>query len=69
MRFGFGTLRLAPREFWGLTPRELASAFEGLSGRTRPQPPDRATIDRLLAAFPDEVIGASSGSSGCNCED
>jgi uncharacterized phage protein (TIGR02216 family) len=54
MRFGFGTLRLGPREFWGLTPRELASAFEGLSGRTRPRPPDRATIDRLLAAFPDE---------------
>jgi uncharacterized phage protein (TIGR02216 family) len=54
MRFGFGVLKLSPREFWGLTPRELASAFEGVSGRSRPRPPERATIDRLIAAFPDE---------------
>jgi uncharacterized phage protein (TIGR02216 family) len=54
MRFGFGTLRLGAREFWGLTPRELAAAFEGVAGRTRPRPPERATIDRLMAAFPDE---------------
>jgi uncharacterized phage protein (TIGR02216 family) len=54
MRFGFGTLRLGSREFWGLTPRELAAAFEGTAGRARPRPPERATIDRLMAAFPDE---------------
>jgi uncharacterized phage protein (TIGR02216 family) len=54
MRFGFGTLRLGPREFWGLTPRELAAAFEGVSGRARSRPPERTTIDRLMAAFPDE---------------
>ena len=54
MRFGFGTLRLGPREFWGLTPRELAAAFEGASGRARANPPARAAFDRLMAAFPDE---------------
>jgi uncharacterized phage protein (TIGR02216 family) len=54
MRFGFGTLRLGSREFWGLTPRELAAAIEGASGRTRPDPPPRAALDRLLAAFPDK---------------
>jgi uncharacterized phage protein (TIGR02216 family) len=54
MRFGFGVLRLGPREFWGLTPRELASAVEGAGGRARPNPPLRSAIDRLMAAFPDE---------------
>ena len=54
MRFGFGTLRLGPREFWGLTPRELAAAIAGASGRSRPDPPPRAALDRLMAAFPDE---------------
>lgn len=53
MRFGLGTLKLSPRDFWGLTPRELALAFEGASGRTRGRPPERATLDRLMAAFPD----------------
>jgi uncharacterized phage protein (TIGR02216 family) len=56
MRFGFGVLRLGPRDFWGLTPRELASAFEAVSGRARGRPPERAVIDRLMAAFPDEEI-------------
>ena len=54
MRFGFGTLRLGPREFWGLTPRELASAVAGAGGRNRIDPPARAVVDRLMAAFPDE---------------
>ena len=54
MRLGFGVLRLGPREFWGLTPRELAAAIEGAGGRSRGRPPDRSTINRLMAAFPDE---------------
>ena len=54
MRFGFGMLRLGTREFWSLTPRELAAAFEGASGRSRPNPPPRTALDRLMAAFPDE---------------
>jgi uncharacterized phage protein (TIGR02216 family) len=54
MRFGFGTLRLGPRDFWGLTPRELAAAIEGAGGRSRTNPPPRTALDRLIAAFPDE---------------
>lgn len=55
MRLGFGVLRLSSREFWGLTPRELAAAFEGLSGRSRGAAPERDTLARLMRAFPDEV--------------
>ena len=55
MRFGFGVLRLSSREFWGLTPKELATAFEARSGRTRGAAPGRDTLGRLMAAFPDEV--------------
>jgi uncharacterized phage protein (TIGR02216 family) len=54
MRFGFGTLRLGPAEFWGMTPRELAAAIDGVNSRTRRDPPDRNTMARLMAAFPDE---------------
>ena len=32
MQVGFGVMRLSSREFWGLTPRELAAAFEGIFG-------------------------------------
>lgn len=55
MRLGFGVLRLSSREFWGLTPRELAAAFEGVSGRARGGVPGREALDGLMAAFPDEV--------------
>lgn len=54
MRLGFGVLRLSSREFWGLTPRELASAFEALSGRSRSPAPGRETLAGLMAAFPDK---------------
>ncbi len=55
MRLGFGVLRLSSREFWGLTPRELAAAFEGVSGRARGGAPGRDVLAGLMAAFPDEV--------------
>jgi uncharacterized phage protein (TIGR02216 family) len=55
MRLGFGVLRLSSREFWGLTPRELAAAFEGVSGRARAVAPGRDVLAGLMAAFPDEV--------------
>jgi uncharacterized phage protein (TIGR02216 family) len=55
MRLGFGVLRLSSREFWGLTPRELAAAFEGVSGRASRQAPGRDVLAGLMAAFPDEV--------------
>ncbi len=53
MQFGFGVMRLGAREFWGLTPRELATAFAALSGRST-SPPQRERMDELMAAFPDE---------------
>ncbi|MDC9823827.1 phage tail assembly chaperone [Devosia sp. ZB163] len=55
MRFGFGVLGLSSREFWGLTPRELAAAFEARAGRARGVVPGREMLGRLMAAFPDEV--------------
>ena len=56
MAFGFGVLRLSPDAFWSLTPRELASASDGVHGRARVAPPtSRATLARLMAAFPDGV--------------
>lgn len=53
MQFGFGVLRLSSREFWGLTPRELASAFEAISGRSRGGAPARDVLASLMADFPD----------------
>ncbi len=55
MRFGFGVLRLSSREFWGLTPRELAAAFEAQAGHARSRAPGRDVLGRLMTAFPDEV--------------
>ena len=52
MAFGFGTLRLSTRDFWAMTPRELAAAIEGVSGR-RAAPMDRAAFEALAARFPD----------------
>ena len=52
MRLGFGVLKLSSREFWGLTPRELAAAFAALSG-ARAAAPDRSALDKLMERFPD----------------
>ncbi|WP_404405392.1 rcc01693 family protein [Pelagibacterium halotolerans] len=53
MRFGLGTLRLPPTAFWAMTPRELAAAHAGLTGRGTAKPLDRAGFERLMAAHPD----------------
>lgn len=50
--FGLGVLRLAPEQFWRMTPRELAYAIEAVTGR-------RASLDRdgfaaLMRRYPDE---------------
>ena len=52
MRLGFGVLKLSSKDFWGLTPRELAAAFEALSG-ARPGAPDRGRLGQLMERFPD----------------
>ena len=56
MRFGLGVLRLAPRDFWAMTPRELAMAHEALAG-TQGGALGRGTLDGLMARFPDLEAG------------
>lgn len=52
MRFGFGVLRLPAREFWTLTPRELASAWGALMG-DRSQPLGQGELGDLMERYPD----------------
>ncbi len=57
MAFGFGVLRLQADAFWRMTPRELASAVAGVSGRVSDSSNDtlvRNTLEALMRAFPDE---------------
>ncbi|WP_343313179.1 rcc01693 family protein [Ancylobacter koreensis] len=51
MAFGLGRLQLSPRDFWRMTPRELAAAL-GPTGPVR-VPLGRAALDALMARFPD----------------
>ena len=53
MRFGLGVLRLAPREFWNMTPRELHAASEGPFGPRKGEAPSREKLNALMRAFPD----------------
>lgn len=46
---GMGLLRLAPRDFWAASPREISAAFPQ-AGR---EAPSRADIERLMQRFPD----------------
>jgi uncharacterized phage protein (TIGR02216 family) len=50
--FGLGVLRLAPEQFWSMTPRELAYAIEAATGRGG-APLPRAALDQLMKRFPD----------------
>ncbi len=49
--FGLGVLKLPPREFWAMTPRELAYAIEAVRGRAVPL--ERAALDELMRRYPD----------------
>jgi uncharacterized phage protein (TIGR02216 family) len=50
--FGLGVLRLPPQQFWAMTPRELASAIEAITGRGAAL--DRTTLSELMRTYPDE---------------
>ena len=52
MAFGLGRLRLSSRDFWAMTPRELAAAVEGLVG-VPPAPLDRQALEALMLRYPD----------------
>lgn len=53
MAFGLGVLKLSPRQFWAMTPRELAAAHAGVTGRGAGAPLDRGALERLMALHPD----------------
>jgi uncharacterized phage protein (TIGR02216 family) len=51
---GLGTLGLAPRDFWALTPRELDAALRGHYGLGPASAPlSRASLTTLMRSFPD----------------
>ncbi len=52
MRFGLGVLRLSSRDFWAMTPRELASAWGAIVGESG-QPMGRSTLEQMMERFPD----------------
>lgn len=52
MAAGFGLLRLSPDAFWAMTPREFAAAMR-LYDAGQGVAPDRATLARLMARYPD----------------
>jgi uncharacterized phage protein (TIGR02216 family) len=54
MAAGFGLLRLSPREFWSMTPREMERAMSVLGG-ARAGTPGRADLAELMKRFPDRV--------------
>lgn len=58
--FGIGVLKLSPRDFWAMTPRELALAIEGARGGVS-APIDRAALDALMNEFPDRKRGEAHG--------
>lgn len=52
MRFGLGRLHISPRDFWAMTPRELAAAMGAVGADPRDRP-DRATLEALASRWPD----------------
>jgi uncharacterized phage protein (TIGR02216 family) len=54
MTAGLGTLRLAPRDFWSMTPRELDAALRGALGLVAAAPSmTRSDLVALMEAYPD----------------
>jgi uncharacterized phage protein (TIGR02216 family) len=54
MAAGLGLLRLAPRDFWAMTPRELDAALGGLFGPANMDTPTtRTTLTDLMRRYPD----------------
>lgn len=50
---GLGLLRLAPRDFWSATPREMAHVLRSLGIDGAGGPPGRPSLDALMALYPD----------------
>jgi uncharacterized phage protein (TIGR02216 family) len=52
MTLGLGVLGLASRDFWAMTPVELAAAVEAFAP-TLERPPGRGDLEALMQRFPD----------------
>ena len=50
MAAGFGLLRLSPRDFWSMTPREMERAMSVLGGG-RVDAPRRGDLAELMRDF------------------
>jgi uncharacterized phage protein (TIGR02216 family) len=53
MAAAFGLLRLSPRDFWSMTPREMERAMSVLHA-PRSGAPGRGELGELMRRFPDE---------------
>lgn len=49
--FGLGVLRLSPKDFWAMTPRELAHAIHAVTGAITSL--QRDELDNLMMRYPD----------------
>ena len=55
MAAGLGVLKLSPRHFWSMTPREFAAAVAPETARRQLEaPPPRSALDDLMQRYPDE---------------
>lgn len=52
MAAGFGLLRLSPKTFWAMTPREFERAMSVFSRKANAAP-RRAGLAELMRVFPD----------------
>lgn len=52
MAIGLGLLRLSPRDFWSMTPREFERAVRVMLPGGR-DAPGRAELEALMKRFPD----------------
>lgn len=53
MAVGFGLLRLSPKDFWAMTPREFERAMH-FHGHAAGGAPERSSLTALMSAFPDK---------------
>lgn len=53
MAAAFGLLRLSPKDFWSMTPREMERAMSVLAGDRR-SAPGRADLMNMMHRFPDK---------------
>lgn len=58
MQTGLHQLRLAPRDFWAMTPAELQIMLGAAGARA---PMGRTQLDALLRNFPDDVKDEGDG--------